>query len=92
MQTKSGTSIDNNDVSLSLGEEENGASGESLTQKDITMVTNVEKKLQARNEWWNTAMLLMVNIVGGGVLGLPGAFARIGWFFGILLLIVFYLM
>ena len=78
------------DASLSLGTEKDGASEESLAQKDIAAVANVDKKLEAHSEWWHTAMLLLADIVGSGVLGLPGAFARIGWFFGILLLIVCY--
>ena len=93
LQTQSETSIiDIVDASLSLGTEENGVSRRNLTQKDTIVFTNVEEKLEAHNEWWHTAMLLMANIVGGGILGLPGAFARIGWCFDILLLIVIYLM
>ena len=82
------------DRSLILGEEENGSSEEILSQKDISAVINAEKekKLAAYNEWWHTAMLIFADVVGSGVLALPGAFARIGWFFGILLLIVCYLM
>ena len=85
-----GTSADYIDASLSLGTGENGSSEESLAQKDSAPVPKVEEKLEAHSEWWHTAMLLLADIVGSGVLGLPGAFARVGWFFGIVLLIVCY--
>ena len=78
---------------LVLTEEENGSSEEIRCQKDvISAVVNCEKKLEAHNEWWHTAMLMFADAVGGGVLAVPGALARIGWFFGIFLLIVCYLM
>ena len=75
---------------LVFGEENNGSSEEIHSQKDVCVVASAEK-LEAHNEWWHTAMLMFADVVGSGVLPLPGAFARIGWFFGILLLIVCYL-
>ena len=84
------TSTDHIDVSLIPGTGNNGTSEESPNQKDIVSVVNVDEKLEAHSEWWHTAMLLMTDIVGSGVLALPGAFSRIGWFFDILLLIVCY--
>ena len=78
------------DASLSIGTgEKDGLATEELTQTGAK-VPNVEEKLEAHSEWWHTAMLLLADIVGSGVLGLPGAFSRVGWVFGILLLIVCY--
>ena len=78
------------DASLNLGTGENdGLATEELTQTGAK-VPNVEEKLEAHSEWWHTAMLLPADIVGSGVLGLPGAFSRVGWVFGILLLVVCY--
>ena len=84
------TSTDHIDRGLSSGTGGNGSSEESLTQKDIVSVVNVDETLETHNEWWHTAILLLTDIIGSGVLALPGAFARIGWFFGIVLLIVCY--
>ena len=90
--TDTDTAKDHIAWSLILGQKENGSSEEIHSQKDISVVINAEKKLEAHNEWWHTAMLIFADIVGSGIIALPGAFARIGWFFGILLLIVCYLM
>ena len=75
-----------------LGQKENGSSEEIHSQNDISVVINAETKLEAHNEWWHTVMLMFADVLGSGVLALPGAFARIGCFLGILLLIVCYLM
>ena len=40
------------------------------------------------NEWYHTAFLLLADIVGTGVLSLMGAFAKVGWLPGVLLLLV----
>ena len=90
--TDTDTTKDHIAWSLILGQKENGSSEEIRSQNDISAVINAETKLEAHNEWWHTAMLMFTDVVGSGVLALPGAFARVGWFFGILLLIVCYLM
>ena len=78
------------DASLSLGTTENGVAEENLTPQTEVTVPKIEEKLEAHSKWWHTAMLLLADIVGSGVLGLPGAFARVGWVFGIILLVVCY--
>ena len=40
--------------SFILGEESNGSSEESRSQKEISVVANDEKKLEANNEWWHS--------------------------------------
>ena len=42
------------------------------------------------NAWTNTAMLLIADIVGTGVLSLPYAFSRLGWAGGITVLLLCY--
>ena len=92
IQIQADTTKDHIAWSLVLGQKENGSSEEICSQNDISVVINAETKLEAHNEWWHTVMLMFADVLGSGVLALPGAFARVGWFFGILLLIVCYLM
>ena len=42
----------------------------------------------AENEWYHSSLLLLADIVGSGILALSGAFSKMGWFFGFLLLIL----
>jgi len=50
---------------------------------DFTFLTVPEK----RNEWTHTALLLVADIIGSGVLSLPKAFADLGWGGGFFMLI-----
>ena len=49
-----------------------------------------DNRREKANAWTNTAMLLIADIVGTGVLSLPYAFSRLGWAGGITVLLLCY--
>lgn len=48
----------------------------------------MSQELSKENEWYHSSLLLLADIVGSGILALAGAFAKLGWFFSIVLLII----
>ena len=42
-----------------------------------------------QTSWWNASFILVAELVGTGILGLPSTFSTVGWIPGALLLVVF---
>ena len=74
----------------------NGLGDVLLDGDDQLEHTKVRKKgyvvPERRTTWYNAAAVLVAELVGTGVLGLPSTFAAVGWIPGVLLLVVFALL
>ena len=61
-----------------------------LTAKSAAEPDDGEWGLPKTNEWYHTAALLLADIIGTGILSLPGAFAKLEYGGGIALLCITY--
>lgn len=46
------------------------------------------EKAQGRSHWWVTAVLIVTDVIGGGILALRGTFAALGWVCGLFSLLL----
>ena len=70
--------------------------GKSTTMSEFSPLTGGESSLPlskaghtARSEWWHSSFLIMAEVMGMGVLGLPHAMAQVGWVVGIISCLLF---